>query len=685
LRQLQQKRQEQQQRRMQELLSRHVRSYPITLAFPARVYTTEEYDELDQSKKMIGGENGATGDDTSRDRGTVSGISSSIKTRTSHNFLQYRLLEQSDLQFDGEDLMEGVDENTDSWSIGKNIAKDKGPVQTLEHVTESLNRYARDLESTGCYDSVRVVLSREDEEDYASIPLEEDGNQNQQLKPKLVHIDVLLKEKKWYNLYIGGGIKRDGMLGDGGSNATNSNITSAIPKVQFETTLSLLNLTGHTDITRASYTIDQTSTPTLSFQHSRPLYTSIPNAENSLLGSTLLELFGTQTSLNLGWNMDTIDYESIRSCKEHHQSITASIVNENGSSIHPTNSTHNPQNNTAGQSCPRSELVWSLLHRDLLPRRNASLPYLCDASPEVLSCAGPSLKHSLKYTYDWKGTHLWSQKDDLLQKGDNDPEPTSHNSTSVPTSHPPSSPFQPTSGIDGRFGLELAGPPGDIGFFKAWFGSAIHISPFAPSIRASSNHSRNISAIPNIFKHLAFHASLNGGILQPLSFGRLCSNGGTGDACGTISHISDRFFLGGPNQLRGFMHGGIGPRANTGGASALGGDAIGGDAYYTSTLAASVPFLTSFKNGNDDDNSILEASNLRAFTFFNAGTLTSLPHLTHSRYGIDFMRSTRMAAGFGLSYGSPMGRLEVTYAFPLRYGPKDGRKGVQFGFGMHFG
>merc|ERR1712238_316264 len=143
-----------------------------------------------------------------------------------------------------------------------------------------------------------------------------------------------------------------------------------------------------------------------------------------------------------------------------------------------------------------------------------------------------------------------------------------------------------------------------------------------------------------------------GGIIQPISFDGLCSG----------PTISDRFFVGGPMQLRGFLPAGIGPRTKTGGSTTPGG-----------TLAE---------------------YGIRLFAFANAATLAGLSPLTnnHTRLQqqqpvtwMQIAQSTRTAAGVGISGGTPMGRVEVTYAWPLRYGPRDARRNFQFGFGLSFG
>ena len=141
------------------------------------------------------------------------------------------------------------------------------------------------------------------------------------------------------------------------------------------------------------------------------------------------------------------------------------------------------------------------MFRDLIPRRHATLPYAMDASPEIVSQAGPSLKHSLSYEYRTNGRLC----DDWLN---------------------------PTYGVDVHSKVEVAGPPGDVGFVKLQGGASLNV-PLPAS--------------------WAFHGAFQTGILRSLSFGGLCEPAG----------VSDRFFLGGPMHFRGFVPAGIGPRAKT--------------------------------------------------------------------------------------------------------------------------
>ena len=131
----------------------------------------------------------------------------------------------------------------------------------------------------------------------------------------------MLEEKKWYKLYIGGGIKHDNkdmglqILGGG-----------ATPKVQFETNISLLNLKGCTDKTTATYSVDQTSTSTVALTHDAPLYSFF--SKDSLVQNTILmSSGGSKTHGSLRAIMDTLDFEHSRSYKEFQRSLSFRISN----------------------------------------------------------------------------------------------------------------------------------------------------------------------------------------------------------------------------------------------------------------------------------------------------------------------------------------------------------------------
>ena len=120
-------------------------------------------------------------------------------------------------------------------------------LQQIGQVNEVSESFIKSMMQTGCYHAVQVKLEN-------NLGQEDQSN-----------LHILLNEKNWYSLYIGGGFKQGAIYqhaaGDG-----------VLPKVQFETSGSLLNLTGHLDKTSLSYTVDQTSTATLALTHERPLY-----------------------------------------------------------------------------------------------------------------------------------------------------------------------------------------------------------------------------------------------------------------------------------------------------------------------------------------------------------------------------------------------------------------------------
>jgi len=354
----------------------------------------------------------------------------------------------------------------------------------------------------------------------------------------------------------------------------------------------LLNLKGCTDKTRVSYEVDQACSSTVSLTHDAPLYSFF--GKNSLIqNSILLSSGGSKTHACLRLTMDTLDFEHTRSYKELQRLL----------SFRMSNVGNIPRPEMANG--PWNSLDWSLVWRDIMPRRLSKSPFACDASPDIVAQTGPSVKHSLMYDY-----RLNNRLD----------------------------------GLDVSLSAELAGPPGDVGFAKCE-GAASYNLPLFPATLGA-------------LLHVSFHS----GLVKAISFGGLCKE----STC-----ISDRFFVGGPLQLRGFQQSGIGPRAEIGGSLTPQGDSLGGEIFYTSTVACSIPFPF---------NRSLRDAGFRCMCFGNVGTL--------SGWGvpmIPLIRSTRASVGAGITLTTTMGKMEATYSFPLRYGPRDIRQQAQFGFGFVFG
>ena len=463
---------------------------------------------------------------------TVRPIDASKAIKTSSDLIQFRLIEAG-------------------------VMFDADGTQTVEDVVQATDRLVLNLQQSGCFNHVQVHLVKDDTE-----------------AADMSKIHVALDERNWYKLYIGGGIKNDGaLLGES---------DSLLPKLQFETKGSLINLQGVLDTTAMEYCVDQTSATSLRFSHDQPLYTLFP--PDSRIRDSIIEA-SSEINMKFKAELDTVDHEWTRSYKEFQR--TVGLVVSSGP--------QRPEMAPDGYM----GIDWSMSWRDVIPRRNPN--FTMRASPEIIQQSGPSVKHSVVLETRTNGALC----DDR---------------------------FQPTQGIDFHAKVEVAGPPGDVGFVKAQGGAAMHYP---------------------MTEWLSLHGIVNGGCASPLSFGGLCTQGPT---------VSDKFFVGGPNQMRGFVPSGIGPRAKL---SSCGlGDALGGDLFYTTTLAASTPI----------------PYGARLFGFANAGTLTGM-NVPLSAIAL----STRASIGAGLSMGFGMGRLEATYAWPIRYGPRDARRALQFGFGLNIG
>eukprot|EP00934_Nitzschia_sp_Nitz4_P009150 Nitzschia sp. Nitz4//scaffold211_size37880//4419//5990//NITZ4_007699-RA/size37880-processed-gene-0.7-mRNA-1//-1//CDS//3329541958//9140//frame0 len=454
-------------------------------------------------------------------------------------------------------------------------------LQSLPQLQGGVLQVTENLMRSGCFDNVQIQVINSDDPEHPQ------------------GLDVILEEKNWYSLYIGGGVKHEGM-----EEAFNS--ATRLPKAQFECSTTFPNLTGNLDQTMFRYTIDHTSASTFLFSHERPLYAWL--ADDSPITEAILALpKGSQYHLGFRSVIDTLDYEWTRSYNEYQRYVACRLDNKG--------------------RVQRPEMApgyywgfdWKLALRDVVPRKHPELPYSTSASHEIVALSGPSLTHSLTWEVRTNGEYTNDQ-------------------------------YQPLIGMDWHSKVELAGPPGDVGFAKAQGGASLHI----PLTEDGA---------------VALHGVCSGGFLKPLAFNGLCKQ----------PTISDRFFVGGPMSMRGFLPAGVGPRSKTqangvsGDSKSVtpGGDALGGSLYYTTSLMASVA-----------SPGALGDYGVRFFSFVNAGTLIGTTD------GIplqSILNSTRVAAGAGVSASTPMGRLEATYAWPLRYGPRDARRHLQFGFGFTMG
>ncbi|KAK9462923.1 surface antigen-domain-containing protein [Lipomyces oligophaga] len=197
--------------------------------------------------------------------------------------------------------------------------------------------------------------------------------------------------------------------------------------------------------------------------------------------------------------------------------------------------------------------------------------------------------------------------------------------------------FLPTAGYSMKFFHEIAGfvpnNNGDIQFMKGQFeGKAVK------------------SFFNNIF---TFSLSGTGGLLWGLD-----------DTHKT--NLLDRFFLGGPNSVRGFYLNRLGPSDEE--------DSIGGEAY----IAGGLSLFTRLPRVSAD-------SPLRLHFFSNAGSLLGINYTNPSETFWNLLKTPSISTGFGLTYRHPAARFELNFTLPIATRTSEfPRKGFQFGLGMTF-
>ncbi|KOS17376.1 SAM50-like protein [Escovopsis weberi] len=265
-----------------------------------------------------------------------------------------------------------------------------------------------------------------------------------------------------------------------------------------------------------------------------------------------------------------------------------------------------------------------------------------NASPTIRGDAGDSVKSAIRHTF-------------LRERRDN--------------------PQLPQSGYMLKTALEVAGIGplgGDVAFSKSELelGGALPIP--LPGIPGPTG--------------MSIGAGLRAGMLWPLPLGY--------DLCGRAlpSRLNDRFILGGPTDVRGFGHGGLGPRD--------GHDAAGGDVF----AAGSVNVLLPFPYKGPD-------SALRLQLFANGGRLIALKNsgarereaaaaaaapggagmgpaaVRRAMFDAvgDLVNSPpSLAVGAGLVYAHPVARFELNFSLPMIIrGGEVGTKGLQLGVGIN--
>jgi outer membrane protein insertion porin family len=126
--------------------------------------------------------------------------------------------------------------------------------------------------------------------------------------------------------------------------------------------------------------------------------------------------------------------------------------------------------------------------------------------------------------------------------------------------------------------------------------------------------------------------------------------------------VIDSFMLGG-DSLRGFEYGGIGPR------DSITGDSIGGTRYWSSTAELAFPIGLPNEFG------------VKGAVFTDMGSVWRPGQKNEHVYDEKALRS---AAGFGVSWLSPLGPIKLDYAFPLKKKKYDHTQRVLLGFSTRF-
>jgi outer membrane protein insertion porin family len=140
--------------------------------------------------------------------------------------------------------------------------------------------------------------------------------------------------------------------------------------------------------------------------------------------------------------------------------------------------------------------------------------------------------------------------------------------------------------------------------------------------------------------------------------------------------IADRFFLGGPLNIRGFQSRGIGPRS-TSSAGTYKNDSLGGDLCFAAgfNLFTPFPFLRNYDA-------------LKTHFFWNGGFLLPVEPGTSNGQLLNKIASVTPSStiGFGFTLRTDMCRAELNWVHPVTMYNTDilSTSKLQFGIGMSF-
>ena len=263
------------QQKLVKELNDHVQKYPINLAFPASIQSKVKK-ENNKGEKNVG------------------------SVRTDKDLINLRLLESGVLFDDG---------------------------QNLGEATISLSNFVSRMKETGFYNDVQVNISHDPEQNDSTNDSDDLNakSSNDSVRRNIPSIpcklNVILDEKKWYHVYIGGGIKHESMENGG---------NTYLPKVQFETNASLLNIRGFTDDTKISYSIDQTASADFFLSYNAPLFSLFPKHSPLYNRVLLSSTNGSDIHFSGKAGVHMEDYEWTRSYKQLNRGIQLNVSNRSG-------------------------------------------------------------------------------------------------------------------------------------------------------------------------------------------------------------------------------------------------------------------------------------------------------------------------------------------------------------------
>lgn len=133
------------------------------------------------------------------------------------------------------------------------------------------------------------------------------------------------------------------------------------------------------------------------------------------------------------------------------------------------------------------------------------------------------------------------------------------------------------------------------------------------------------------------------------------------------SSVLDRFYIGGPNDVRSFALNGLGPKSYN--------SSVGGDYFLNGgvSLVSQIPRVS-------------PQSNFKIHNFVNFGKLLPIDGSKGiSELARDITREFSVSYGFGILYNHPMARFELNFVLPITVHERDStRKGIQYGIGISF-